>query len=138
VICSGVAAFSCHFFHFESVDNERPWPGLEDPFNNTIGADIGLFSYEITDSLDPRDLDEGCQTFDDRFRDFTQGNALWEAAQYCAVFALITSLIAFFINLFELFCCSFYCSFIFASTLLLIAGGLQACTFMVLGGGDFW
>jgi hypothetical protein len=111
---------------------------LEPPYDSTIGADIGLFSYEITDSTEPADLREGCIAFDGRFSNFSEGNALWEAAQWCAVFSFVTSALAFFINLLEVICCSFYCSFFFASTLLWIAGALQACTFMVLGGGEFW
>jgi hypothetical protein len=111
---------------------------LEPPYASTIGADVGLFSSEITDSAEPADLREGCIAFDDRFADFSEGNALWEVAQWCAVFAFVTSGLAFFINLFEVICCSFYRSFIFAFTLLFLAGGLQACTFLVLGGADFW
>jgi hypothetical protein len=136
-ICSGLASFSCEFYHFESVDN-RPWPGLEPPYKSTIGADIGLFSYQITDSIEPADVREGCVAFDGRFRDFSEGNALWEAAQWCAVFAFVTGGLASYVNLCETICCSFCCSFIFACTLLFLAGGLQACTFMVLGGADFW
>jgi hypothetical protein len=135
IICSALAASSCDFFHFDSIDN-RPWPGLEPPFNNTIAADVGLFNYEITDSTELSDLNEGCIAYDGRFSDFPKGHELWEAAQWCALFALITSGLAFLINLFEAICCSFFCSFIFACTLLWIAGVLQACTFMVLGGGD--
>jgi hypothetical protein len=137
-ICSIAVAASCEFYHFDSI-TDGPWAGLEPPFpNTTIAANVGLFKYEVTDSTEPGEEDGGCKAIDGRFKDFSEGNGLWEAAQYCAVFATITSGLAFFINLFEAFCCSFYCSFIFACTLLWIAGALQACTFMVLGGGDFW
>jgi hypothetical protein len=135
--CSGLASFSCQFYHFEAVNN-TPWSGLEPPYDSAIGADIGLFTYQITDSTDSADLGEGCIAFDGRFSDFSEGNGLWEAAQWCALFAFATSGLAFFINLLELIGCSFYCSFIFACTLLWIAGALQACTVMVLGGNDYW
>jgi hypothetical protein len=137
IICAGVAASSCEFYHFDTI-SERPWQGMEPPFEDALAANIGLFNYEITDSTRLTDLEEGCTGFDGRFSDFPEGNALLEAAQYCAVFAMITSALAFLINLAEAICCSFFCSFIFACALLWIAGALQACTFMVLGGGEFW
>jgi hypothetical protein len=136
-ICAIVVARSCEFYSFESITNS-PWPGLEDPFTNAVSATVGLFSYEITESTLPGEENLGCKAYDGRFSDFPEGNGLWEAAQYCAVFAFITSAFALLIILFETICCSFYCSFIFASTLLMMAGALQACTFMVIGGADVW
>jgi hypothetical protein len=132
-----VVASSCEFYSFQSITN-RPWPGLEEPFTNAVSATVGLFSYEITESTEPGEENLGCKAFDGRFSDFPEGNELWEAAQYCVVFAFLTSVFALLINLFEMICCSFFCSFIFASTLLLMAGALQACTFMVIGGADAW
>jgi hypothetical protein len=137
VICAGVVVRSCNFYHFNSHSG-RPWPGLEPPFNNTVGANIGLFSYEITHSTELSELYLGCIDFDNKFSQFSEGNSYWQAAQYCAVFAFFTSCLAILINLFEVIFCSFYCSFIFASMLLMLAGVLQACTFMVLEGIEFW
>jgi hypothetical protein len=137
-ICSLAAAASCEFYNFDTTTS-TPWPGLEPPFTKTtIAANVGLFKYEVTESTEPEEADEGCNAIDDRFTNFSGKNDLWEAAQYCSFFAMISSGLAFFINLFEAIFCSFFCSFIFACTLLFIAGALQASTFMVLGGGDFW
>jgi hypothetical protein len=124
IICSALAASSCEFFHFYSYSHD-PWPGLEPPFNDAIAANVGLFMYEITDSTELSDLNEGCIAYDRRFSEFPEGNALLEGAQWCALFAMIASGLAFLTNLFEAVCCSFFCSYIFACTLLCVAGVLH-------------
>jgi hypothetical protein len=146
IALSFLAALDCKFYSFENVDpTGTAWDGLKPPFQSTLGADIGLFSYRITDSSDPVDIMDECVEFNERFRDFQLddssnrgGSAAWVAAQFCALFAMILGGLAWFVNLFETCFCSFYCSFLIGSILLLLAGGLQACTFLIFADNDFW
>jgi hypothetical protein len=88
-------------------------------------------------------MDE-CVEFKERFKDFQVNDSnrgrsgTWVAAQFCALFAVILGGLAWFVNLFETFFCSFYCSFIIGSILLILAAGLQACTFLIFADTDFW
>ena len=105
-----------------------------------IAANVGLFNYEISYSIDPSDLNEGCIAYDGgRFSYFSEGNA-----EFMGGCSGLHSLChdhewsCLFNQLVGGDFCSFFCSFIFACKLLWIAGVLQVCTLMVLGGSDFW
>jgi hypothetical protein len=143
---SFLAALDCKFYSFQNVDPTGiAWDGLKPPFNSTLAADIGLFSYRIDDSSDPSDVMDECAEYCGRFRTFrmhhssTRGSSPgWIAAQFCALFSVLFGGLAWFVNLIETCCCSFYGSFLIGSILLLMAAGFQGCTFLIFADNDFW
>ena len=133
-----LAAMSCSFFSFENVTGE-PWIGLTPPFDSTIAADIGLFRYEITNSLDVTEMTGECVSYENVLTDLTgQGVELWVAAEFCAIIALVLSGLAFFVNLIEVICCNYPFSCLIAAIMLFAAFVMQLCTFLAFGRSEFW
>ena len=137
-ILSLVAALSCRFFSFENVTG-KPWIGLEPPFDSTIAADIGLFRYEITNSLDEADMTGGCVNNERNLADLTgQGAELRVTAQFCAILALVLSGLAFVVNLIEVICCNYPFSCLIPASMLFVSFVMQVCTFLIFGRSEFW
>ena len=139
-LLSLLAALSCTFFSFENVTGE-PWVGLTPPFDSTISANIGLFKYEITNSLEPMEMiDDGeCVPYENILSDLTgQGVEMWVASEFCAVVAVVLSGLAFIVNLVEVICCNYPFSCLLPAIMLFIAFVMQVCTFLVFGRSEFW
>ena len=131
-----MAALRCDMFSFRTKDGNPI--GIAPPYTSTIAADIGLFGYRITESADPADVTNSCVRFNQRLANFHGGNSLWEAAQWCAVLAVSMAGFASLVNIMEIFCCNYAGSFFVAAFFLFLSFAAEGCTFMVLGGADYW
>jgi hypothetical protein len=126
---------TCEFLHFKNEEN-IPWRNLEFPFDRAIEAHVGIFYYDIVES-DVSDREtNGCVGYDNLFHESEY--EVLVASQFCALFAPIIAGIGLFVTLFEMCVCSFYCSFMIASLLFLIAAGIQAGTFSLFAEPSFW
>jgi hypothetical protein len=135
VACSVFAARSCEFFSYESLDGE-PWEGFEPPFKDVIKASVGLFRYSLqTDGTSIKFGDE-CVGYSNWSNVGTSN--LFQAAQWCAVFAPWAGGLAWSMNLFEFCCCEMFGSFFITSSLFFAAAILQGCSFFVFGDTNFW
>mmetsp|Transcript_77075 Transcript_77075/g.115934 ORF Transcript_77075/g.115934 Transcript_77075/m.115934 type:complete len:353 (-) Transcript_77075:82-1140(-) len=139
-----LAGFSCEFFSFENSSG-GPWIGLVPPFDGTIAADIGLFSYRITDSIIPAEETESCTRYDDMFFELSRNNEggsnnnnnnngmgnLWITAQICAVAAVTAGGLAFLYILLETVSPCLSYPWLIPAFLLFVAFGCQCCTFLI-------
>ena len=133
---------SCDFFHVESVNGE-PWHGLNPALDDSLGIDMGVFQYRITESnstLFVDSIDGVCQSYGGRFQrlDFHLNDDLWTVAQACAVYAPVVAFLGVVLALLEACCCSFFASSIFPALLYFGSFGLQGATFLVFVHSEYW
>jgi hypothetical protein len=138
--CAGVAlsiasATKCDFLSFQNSAG-LPWITLKDPFDGAIEARLGMFSYQIIRAADASRIMEECKPYGEQFTELD--TPLLAVAQICAFCAPILAGAAILFLLMEMCVCNFFGSFLFSSTLLVVASGAQAATFCVFAEQDFW
>ena len=143
--CSLLCALSCDFIAFESItgvpdDELEKWPPYD---GNVLGAEIGIFSYRITESKNDQQNMETCEAFSDLWKGFEDngGTTLWVVAQFCAVFAVVFGVLGGLTNLMDC-CCrpsrGCFPTYWIPVGFSFLAFGSQSCTFLMLMDTGFW
>lgn len=137
IVCSWAASNTCDFITFQDNDGNPPDRAEDPPFNRAISASVGIFKYEILEFADgTRPTD--CQAYDDRWIQGTYSYPSLTSAQFCALLAPLCAILGLFLNTVDFCVCNFPGSFMFASTLMLAASGIQAGTFTLIADPVFW
>lgn len=134
IVLGIIASSNCNFLKFKN-NSEEPWQGLESPFDGSLEAYVGIFSYEIINATNADSITDGCVAYDEKF-----GKSNFEAmiaAQFCAIFAPTFGILALLVSCVDTCMCRFCCSFLISSALFLAACGIQAGTFSLFAQPDF-
>lgn len=126
-VCSALAALSCEFFSYESIDPTM----LPPPYTNQANQTVGLFSYY--------DETGSCLVYD---KNFVYANddydIMFVTAQFAALVGPGCAALAWIVNILEWLFWSHPCTYFTAFTLLFVAFVAQGLTFLVYGQNEFW
>jgi hypothetical protein len=129
IVCSGHSASTCEFISFENTSG-KPWQNLKPPFDTAIAANVGIFKYEILESISGTETN-GCVNYEDRFLGMKDTYEALASAQLCALLAPIFGGLGIFLNL-------VWDQYLVAGTLCLAAAGVQAGTFSMVADPSIW
>eukprot|EP00339_Tiarina_fusa_P002277 CAMPEP_0117056762 /NCGR_PEP_ID=MMETSP0472-20121206/39389_1 /TAXON_ID=693140 ORGANISM="Tiarina fusus, Strain LIS" /NCGR_SAMPLE_ID=MMETSP0472 /ASSEMBLY_ACC=CAM_ASM_000603 /LENGTH=295 /DNA_ID=CAMNT_0004773349 /DNA_START=104 /DNA_END=991 /DNA_ORIENTATION=- len=130
LVLSVLSSLSCEFFAFESTTGV-PWSGLKPPFENVVAARVGIFSYRRIETSPPSPPQQECQWYDEFFAGATVAGKKWVGAQFCAVFAVAFGLLGLVFQLCDSTCSESRYSHFVPYVFLMMAFGLQLCTFLI-------
>eukprot|EP00980_Cylindrotheca_fusiformis_P014362 scaffold3827_cov179-Cylindrotheca_fusiformis.AAC.26 len=107
IFASILTVFSCQFFTYRTIDGML-WEGLDAPFDELPKAAVGLFFYsqETTTSRQPV-FGDSCEKYPD-WQEAGQ-NAVFQAAQWCCIFAPVAAFLAWVQVLLEMVWCLLAC-----------------------------
>ena len=131
IVCSGKAARTCEFISFENTSG-KPWlnNNLQPPLDTAIAANMGIFRYEILESITGTETN-GCVNYEDRFIGMKDTYEALASAQFCALVAPIFGGLGVFLNV-------VWDVSIVAGMLCLAAAGVQAGTFSMVADPSIW
>ena len=131
IVCSGKAASTCEFISFENTSG-KPWlsNNLQPPFDTAMAAHVGIFKYEILESITGTETN-GCINYEDRFIGMKDTYEALASAQFCALLAPIFGGLGVFLYV-------VWDESLVSGTMCLAAAGIQAGTFSMLADPSIW
>lgn len=108
------------------------------PFDSKSAASVGLFSFSATvkeGEIEISFLDGECIEYDNPWE--TEQSDYRIITQCCAIAAPATGFLAWFQLIVEMIFCRLRCSSLLIPLLLLVASGLQGCSFMIFADREF-
>jgi hypothetical protein len=128
-VCSGKAASTCEFISLENTSG-KPWQNLQPPFDTAIAANVGIFKYEILESISGAETN-GCVNYEDRFIGLKNTYEALVSAQFCALLAPIFGGLGVLLNV-------VWDEYLVAGTLCFAAACIQAGTFSMVADPSIW
>jgi hypothetical protein len=92
-----MASLTCEFISFDNSSG-NPRQNLEPPFDQAVAANVGIFNYEILESISGTKTD-GCVNYENGFLEINEMYTALTASQFCALLAPIFGGFGVFFNL---------------------------------------
>mmetsp|Transcript_14742 Transcript_14742/g.25543 ORF Transcript_14742/g.25543 Transcript_14742/m.25543 type:complete len:260 (+) Transcript_14742:82-861(+) len=126
---SVAGSMQCQFLKLNMDAQRSGWDQILDAIlGQTNWVWVGVFRW--TPTAEDGTIEGSCQNYPEYFESVADDEAYYlYVAQICGIIAPIIGFIGVIVSMFELICCSFFGSCIFACFLFLAASGIQAGIF---------